>query len=65
MPDEMIDDNYIITFGEFKGEKLANIPASYFMWLDRQPWCARELKEYIRDNMDSFELEMKNENDDN
>lgn len=65
MPAQMMDDNHIIAFGKFKGEKLANIPASYFIWLNKQDWCGKELKDYIQDNRDSFELEIKNHNDNN
>lgn len=54
-----------MSFGKFKGEKLANIPASYFLWMNKQDWCSKELKEYIKDNMDSFELEMKNNDENN
>lgn len=59
-----MNDNSIIDFGEYRGEKLANIPAHYFLWLDKQNWCGKELREYIKENMDSFELEMKNDNED-
>lgn len=58
----MIDDNHIMNFGKFKGAKLANIPASYLIWLNKQDWCSADMKEYIKNNMDSFELEMKNGN---
>lgn len=56
-----MNDESIMPFGDYKGQKLANIPASYFLWLDKQVWCSREMKEYIKENMDSFEFELKNE----
>lgn len=60
-----MNDNSILDFGEYKGQKLANVPARYFLWLNKQHWCGTDLKAYIKENMDSFELEMKNDNDDN
>lgn len=60
-----LTDNSIMTWGEYIGEKLANIPGHYFLWRYDQTWFNHVgLKEYIEGNMDSFKLETKNyEND--
>lgn len=44
-------DNSIITFGIHKGSKLANVPASYLIFLYNAGKCSDELREYIEDNM--------------
>lgn len=54
-----MDDNSIMPFGKYEGEKLANIPASYLIWVSEQGWCKGELKAYIDDNMDSLIQEAK------
>lgn len=53
-----MNDNSIMPFGKYKGEKLANIPASYFLWLNDQEWCREDIKEYIKENMSVFNLEL-------
>lgn len=52
-------DESIIPFGKYKGEKLANVPASYLLWLYSEGYCQRELKKYIEDNMDVLKQETK------
>lgn len=44
-----MDDNTLMPFGQHKGEKLANIPADYLIWLYRKG-TTPELVEYIEDN---------------
>lgn len=47
-----------MTFGKFKGQKLANVPASYLIWLFDNGKCSGELKKYIEENMDSLQAEI-------
>lgn len=54
-----LGDSSIMPDGEYKGQKLANIPASYFIWLHSKSWCSEEMQEYIADNIDVFSLELK------
>lgn len=49
-----MDDNSIMTFGKYKGQKLINVPDSYLLWLWESGKCFGELKEYIKDNLDSI-----------
>lgn len=56
-------DNDIIPFGKFKGTKLANIPADYFVWLNEQDWCTKAYKDYIEDNKDVLNQELKDKGD--
>ena len=61
-----LDDNSIMPFGKHKGEKMANVPASYLLWLydDLQKsgvWHPdkEKLKTYIKDNMDVLKQQNK------
>lgn len=47
-----MDDNSIMPFGKYQGEKMANVPSAYLLWIYDEPFCAGELKEYIKQNMD-------------
>ena len=54
-----MDDNSIMPFGKYKGEKMANVPASYLLWIYDEPFCTGELKKYIKENMDAILIETK------
>ena len=45
-------DESVLTFGQFKGEKLANVPAWYLLWCLEELKGHEELKKYIRDHED-------------
>lgn len=55
----MLTDNDLMPFGKYKGEKLANVPASYLLWLYDNNKCNKYLREYIEDNMDVLNEEVK------
>lgn len=61
----MLTDESIMPTGEYAGQKLANIPADYFLWLNKQNWCSSAMRQYIEENMDSFKLELGNNIDEN
>jgi uncharacterized protein (DUF3820 family) len=54
-------DESLMPFGKHKGEKLANIPAGYFLWCYDQSWCKGELKKYITENKDVLQQEAKSQ----
>ena len=57
-------DHYIMPWGKYKGEKLANIPGGYFLFLyDGGNGLSKfpELKQYIEDNMDIIKAEAAKE----
>lgn len=55
---EKYNDNTVINFGAHKGKKLANVPASYLLWLYENNISHKpELKAYIEDNMDALKKE--------
>ncbi len=51
-------DETVLTFGKYKGEKLANIPAEYLLWLyDNKKVFKQPLKNYIERNMEVLKKE--------
>lgn len=40
--------------GTHKGKKMCDIPKDYFIWLWNNNRCSPEVKEYIRENVDSI-----------
>jgi uncharacterized protein (DUF3820 family) len=52
---EKFTDESVMPFGQFKGQKLANVPAWHLLWLYRNDRAGR-LKDYIQEN---FEVLMK------
>lgn len=62
-----MDDNTEMPFGKHKGEKLANVPGKYLLWLEseirkkgKMHWSLTEklLIEYIEDNKDVLQKEL-------
>ncbi len=50
-------DTTIINFGKHKGQKLANVPANYLLWLYDNNKCDGSLRAYIRENLDILRKE--------
>jgi len=55
-------DETLMPFGKYKGQKLANIPASYLLFLLDQDWVNGSLKDYIKRNKDVLEVEVRRNN---
>lgn len=55
-------DESIMPFGKHKGEKLANVPPSYLLWLYDEGKCYGELWGYIAENMDAIKAEIEYQN---
>lgn len=54
-----MDDNSIMPFGKYKGEKLANIPANYLIYIYSAGWIRGEIKEYIKENYEEILTEAR------
>lgn len=46
-------------FGKYQGTAMANVPASYLLWLYQEGKLNQEVKAYIEDNMDVLKKEAK------
>lgn len=63
----VLTDNDRMPFGKHKGEKMANVPASYLLWIydewtlpnPRFSFVNKEVKTYIEDNLDVLRKEVK------
>jgi uncharacterized protein (DUF3820 family) len=55
----MLTDNSIMPFGKYAGQKLANIPASYLIWIFENNKCTAEVARYINENLDVLKEEIK------
>lgn len=56
-----LTDNSPMPFGKYKNQKMANVPASYFLWLYDNDKCSSYVKEYIEDNLDVLKVEVDRE----
>lgn len=56
---DMLNDNSPMPWGKYKGEKMANVPADYLMWLHDNNKCSGAVRAYIEDNLDVIEIEIK------
>lgn len=52
-------DNSIMPFGIHKGKKMANVPASYLIFIFENNKCTPDVAKYINENMDALKLEIK------
>lgn len=57
-----MSDQTLMPFGKFKGEKLANVPEHYLIWLHNEGKCYGELKTYIEENLDVMKSQIDYEN---
>jgi len=53
-----MNDESLMPFGKYKGIKLANVPASYLLWLLAEKKCFGDLKKYIEENKSVLEIEI-------
>jgi len=56
---EKLTDSSRMPFGKYINEKMANVPASYLMWLYDNNKCNQQVKDYIEENMDVLKDELK------
>lgn len=54
-----LDDTSLMPFGKHKGTKLANVPASYLLFIYENFQLHENLKEYIKRNKDVLQAEVK------
>lgn len=55
----MLADESIMPYGVHKGKEMANVPASYLLWLYENNKCSGEVREYVKDNLDVIKTEIE------
>lgn len=55
-------DSSIMPFGKYAGEKMANIPPAYLLWIFENNKCTPEVASYIADNLEVLKAEINYEN---
>lgn len=56
---EKLTDKCLMPFGQYKGQQLANVPASYLLWAYDNLNLQHNLKTYIDENRDALKAEKK------
>ena len=54
-----LNDKSPMPQGKFKGQPMVNVPYWHLLWLENQPYCRKDVKQYIEENRDVLELEKK------
>ncbi|MFA5152432.1 MAG: DUF3820 family protein [Clostridia bacterium] len=52
-------DESLIPFGKYQGEKMANVPPEYLLWLYENNKVYGDVKQYIKDNLDVIKSEIQ------
>ena len=53
----MKDDDKM-PFGKYQGEKMANVPSEYLLWLYENGKCYGPVKDYIIENLETIKAEI-------
>jgi uncharacterized protein (DUF3820 family) len=54
-----LHDQSIMPFGQHRGKKLEDVPAYYLLWLYHNHYIGPDLVEYVEDNLDVLQKEVK------
>ena len=52
-------DESTMPYGKHKGQKMANIPPDYLIWLFENNKCTPEVAKYIAENLDVLKAEIE------
>jgi len=55
----MITDESIMPYGKHQGEKMANVPADYLIFMFDAGYLNGSLAKYVKENMDALRKEME------
>ena len=58
----MITNNSTIPFGKYAGEKMANVPPEYLLWIFENNKCTPDVAKYIADNLEVIKSEINYKN---
>jgi uncharacterized protein (DUF3820 family) len=56
----MLKDTDLMPWGKHAGVKMANVPASYLLWLYEEGKCSGDVKNYIKDNLEVLQFQRLN-----
>ena len=51
-----------MSFGRYKGEKMANVPPEYLLWIFENNKCSAEVAKYIAENLEVIKSEINYKN---
>ncbi len=54
-----LQDTDPMPWGKYRGDKMANIPAGYLLYLLENDKCSGDVKVYIEENKDTLEEERR------
>lgn len=54
-----LNDKSPMPQGKFKGQTMENVPYWHLLWLEQQPFCRKDVREYVEENRDVLEVEKK------
>ena len=58
----VLNDKSPMPYGKYSGTSMANVPASYLLWLYENKKCSDNVARYVFENMDVLKSEIqKNE----
>ena len=52
-------DESTMPYGKHKGQKMANVPPDYLIWLFENNKCTPEVAKYIAENLDVLKAEIE------
>ena len=55
----ILTDESKMPYGEHKGKEMADVPASYLIWLYDNNRCSGDIEAYIKENLDLLQVEIK------
>lgn len=55
--EELIDDS-LMPYGQYKGRKMIDVPASYLIWLYDNGKCSPQVQKYVKDSYDALIKEL-------
>ena len=53
----MLTDISLMPYGKHKGEKMANVPAQYLLWMINNTEPTPEVRQYIEENREELQKE--------
>ena len=56
-----MDDRSIMPYGKHKGERLANVPAGYLIYMYDHKKLSPELKKYCEENIEVLKIQKQQE----